>query len=131
MPRHSSFLSVHAAAVPAAEDARFELADVRRYARLRLRRFVSVARTADRTSFRAVVRDHLGVRPDGLPVVAERWPAYEHVNVQAALDAALARPDRQHEVAGSRTGAITAASTSPTSSARTSTSACAPATSPG
>jgi ATP-dependent 26S proteasome regulatory subunit len=34
--------------------------------------------------------EHLGVEPGGLPVVTEAFAAYEHANVQAALDAYLA-----------------------------------------
>lgn len=82
------------------EDAQFELADLRRYARLRLRRFVALARSAEQPSLGSIIADHLGVPTDGLPVVAEQWPAYEHVNVQAAFDSLLAEDGRAHQVVG-------------------------------
>jgi cell division protease FtsH len=44
--------------------------------------------------------DHLGTEPGGLPVVSDRYLAYEHPNVQAALDAFVARPGVTAEVVG-------------------------------
>lgn len=43
---------------------------------------------------------HLGVNPGSLPVVTETLPPYEHANVQAALDAYLARPGVSGELLG-------------------------------
>jgi cell division protease FtsH len=43
---------------------------------------------------------HLGVEPQGLPVVAESYAAYEHPNVQAALDAYLAGPGVSADLVG-------------------------------
>ncbi len=77
-----------------------ELADVRRFVRLVVNRFVAVARAADRPTFRSMVAEHLGTPVDDLAVAEESWPAYEHVNVQAALDAWLADEGRTHQVIG-------------------------------
>ena len=64
-----------------------ELADVGRFARHLVSRFVAQARSADSPGFRALVTGHLGTGVDDLPVVSESWPSYEHVNVQAAIEA--------------------------------------------
>ncbi len=77
-----------------------ELADIRRYGRHLVDKFVSQARSADSPTFRSSVAAHLAVGVDGLPVVQESWPDYEHVNVQAALDAWVARPGRAQQVIG-------------------------------
>ena len=66
-----------------------ELADLGRYGRLLVDRFVREARSADRPTFRSIVHEHLGVPVDDLSVAEEAWPAFEHVNVQGALDAWL------------------------------------------
>ena len=47
-----------------------------------------------------MLTEHLGRPADQLPVAEQQWPAYEHVNVQAALDAWLAEPGREHQVIG-------------------------------
>ena len=44
--------------------------------------------------------EHLGVEPTGLPVVTEVFAPYEHPNVQAAIDAYLARPGAVAELVG-------------------------------
>lgn len=72
------------------EDHSPELSDIRRYGRYLLRRFVAQARAVDRPSFRSILSAHLGVPTHDLAVVLEQWPAYEHVNVQGALDVVLA-----------------------------------------
>ena len=77
-----------------------EIADVGRYGRLLVNRFVTQARSADRPTFRSLVSAHLGVPVDDLGVVEEAWPAFEHVNVQAAMDAWLAEDGRTHRVVG-------------------------------
>lgn len=43
---------------------------------------------------------HLGEETLKLPVVAENHPAYDHVNLQVALDAYLAEEGRSHELIG-------------------------------
>ncbi len=77
-----------------------ELADVRRYGRRMVTRFVDKAREAERPTLATLLTTHLGLPADRLPVADQQWPAYEHVNVQAALDAWLAEPGREHEVVG-------------------------------
>lgn len=76
----------------------FELADLGRYGRQLVRRFVHQARAAERLTLRSVIEAHLDGPAHELPIVEERWPAYEHVNVQVALDAVLA--EREHEIVG-------------------------------
>jgi hypothetical protein len=46
------------------------------------------------------IQAHLGADPSQLPVIAEEYDAFEHPNVQVALDAYLAGPDRQADVVG-------------------------------
>ena len=75
-----------------------ELADIRRYGRRLVNRWVAQAREAERPRFRTIIGDYLAVPTDHLPITEEQWPAYEHVNVQAALDAWTAV--RDHEVIG-------------------------------
>ena len=43
---------------------------------------------------------HLGEQTLKLPVVAENYPAYDHVNLQVALDAYLEADGRSHELIG-------------------------------
>ena len=66
-----------------------ELADVARLARRLVYRAVDAARTEDKP-LRRLLLDHLGADADGLPSVSGSWPTYEHVNLQAGLDAWLA-----------------------------------------
>ena len=75
-----------------------ELADLRRYGRRLVDRWVQQAREAERPTFRGIVREFLETETGQLPVTEEHWPAYEHVNVQAALDAWL--EGREHRVIG-------------------------------
>jgi len=82
---------------PAADRAP-ELADVRRYGRRLVNRWVQQAREAERPMFRTIIGDYLEVPTEHLPITEEQWPAYEHVNVQAALDAWIAV--REHQVVG-------------------------------
>ncbi len=82
------------------DDQRPELSDLGRYGRMLVRGFVRKARAAEQPTFRSIIADHLGVAVDELQVVEEHWPAYEHVNVQAALDAWLSEPDRSHRLVG-------------------------------
>jgi hypothetical protein len=61
---------------------------------------VGAARAEDLVTFRKLLVEHLGGEPESLDVVQESWPSYDHVNVQAGLDAWLARSDRDHQVVG-------------------------------
>jgi hypothetical protein len=80
-------------------DARPELADVGRLARRMVRQVVTVAR-AEESSISRMLADHLGDEMAAMPVASGSWPRYDQVNVQAGLDAWLAAPGRDHDVAG-------------------------------
>ncbi|MDF1602080.1 AAA family ATPase [Nocardioides sp. YIM 152315] len=85
---------------PPSDDGPLRWSDVRGYGRRLVRRFVAQARAAEQPTFRTMIGSHFGIAVDDLAVSAETWPAYEHVNVQAALDVWLARPATTHEVLG-------------------------------
>ncbi|QNN54329.1 AAA family ATPase [Nocardioides mesophilus] len=72
-----------------ADDQAPQLSDIGRYGRYVVHRFVSKARTVDQPTFRSVLVEHLAAPVQELPVTVEQWPAYEHVNVQVALDVVL------------------------------------------
>jgi hypothetical protein len=96
-----SWVSVCAAPAPEpAEDERFRLSDAQKLARRARRRLVGAARAEDRPTFRRLIVDHLGTEPSTLEVVQESWPPYDHVNVQAGLDAWVAEEGRSHEIVG-------------------------------
>src|SRR5262245_8500914 len=94
-----------AGAIPVGQEAvaaggdRPELADVGRLARRLVRQVVHIAR-AEEASVRRLLTEHLGGQAGTLPVASGSWPRYDHVNVQAGLDAWLAEPGREHTVAG-------------------------------
>src|SRR4051794_31440072 len=50
--------------------------------------------------FRGLVRDHLGIDPLEAPIVALQVPAWDHANLQLALEALLDAPGRSAEVRG-------------------------------
>ena len=75
--------------IPWADEHAPQLADVGRYGRYVVHRFVSKARAVDQPTFRSVLGEHLGGPVHDLPITMEQWPAYEHVNVQVALDVVL------------------------------------------
>ncbi|HEY1330316.1 MAG TPA: AAA family ATPase [Actinomycetota bacterium] len=55
----------------------------------------------DRTSpLREAIDRHLGTDTTQLPVVAETYAGYDHVNVQVAVSAYLAGDERRHELIG-------------------------------
>lgn len=58
------------------------------------------ARTGERETPRARLEEHLGTDPTELPVVADSFPQFEHVNVQIALETWLGTDGRSHELAG-------------------------------
>jgi ATPase family associated with various cellular activities (AAA) len=76
-----------------------ELADIPRMARRLIRRAVLAAR-ADDAPVQRVLREQLGPDAASLPVVSGSWQGYDHVNVQAGLDAWLAGWRREHELIG-------------------------------
>ncbi|MGZ4569692.1 MAG: AAA family ATPase [Blastococcus sp.] len=75
-----------------------ELADVGRLARRGLRAVIGAARADQRPQLSRILADHLGATVHD--VVEENWPAYDYVNVQAGIDAWLARPGRSFELVG-------------------------------
>lgn len=79
---------------------RAELADVRRFGRRIIRRFVHAAREDEQPRFSTIISEHLGTDADDLDVVEETWPTYDHVNVQAGLDAWLGAAGRTHQLVG-------------------------------
>lgn len=81
-------------------DERLQWSDVGKLARRARSRVVGAARAEDRLTFRKLISEHLGVDPAGLDVVQEAWAPYDHVNVQAGLDAWLARPGHEHRLVG-------------------------------
>jgi hypothetical protein len=107
MARNHAFSSVtvtgRAAGAPndtaAGVEAGPELADVGRLARRLLHRAVAAARAEDAPTQR-LLRGHLGPGTATLPVVGGSWPGYDHVNVQAGLDAWLAGGGRPYELVG-------------------------------
>ncbi|TFV85968.1 ATP-binding protein [Blastococcus sp. CT_GayMR16] len=77
-----------------------ELADVGRLARRGLRAVVGAARAADRPRLSRILGEHLGPGATAFDVVEETWPSYDHVNVQAGLDAWLTDARRSWELVG-------------------------------
>jgi hypothetical protein len=77
-----------------------ELADVGRLARRGLRAMVGAARAVERPTLSGILADHLGPGTAAHDVVEETWPGYEHVNVQAGIDAWLADPRRTSDLVG-------------------------------
>ncbi|MFW3172030.1 AAA family ATPase [Geodermatophilus sp. CPCC 206100] len=74
---------------PSADDRPIELADLGKLARRGVRAVTRAARAGDQVTLAALLAAHLGEAGVGGDVVEETWPAYEHVNVQAGLDAWL------------------------------------------
>jgi AAA+ superfamily predicted ATPase len=81
-------------------DDRLRPSDVKKLVRRARRRLVGVARAEDRVTFRKLLLEHFASEPGALDVTQEAWPAYDHVNVQAGLDAWLDEPGRSHELVG-------------------------------
>ena len=97
---YSSHLELTAAAPPDGGPMRPELADVGRLVRRGMRAVVGAARAGERPTLARILAEHLGAGAAGLDVVEETWPGYEHVNVQAGLDAWLAEPGRSSSLVG-------------------------------
>ncbi|NYJ06848.1 AAA family ATPase [Petropleomorpha daqingensis] len=85
---------------PPPEELRPELADVGRLLRRGVRAVVGAARADERVTLSRILAEHLGDGAAGLEVVQERAPSYEHVNLQAGLDAWLDDPGRTFELVG-------------------------------
>jgi hypothetical protein len=65
-----------------------------------VRAVVGAARAQERPRLSRILTDHLGPGAAELDVVEETWPGYDHVNVQAGLDAWLADPGRTWHLVG-------------------------------
>lgn len=59
-----------------------------------------IATPAEGSPVRAAIEEHLGRDADRLPVVADRYLPFEHVNVQVAVEHLLAQPGRSHRLVG-------------------------------
>jgi hypothetical protein len=81
-------------------ELRPELADIGRLARRGMRAVVGAARAEERPKLSRILVEHLGSGVGGYDVVEEAWPAYDHVNVQAGLDAWLVDQGRTSELVG-------------------------------
>jgi hypothetical protein len=77
-----------------------ELADVGRLVRRGVRAVVGAARAGERPMLSRIIADHLGHDAGELEVVEETWPGYDHVNVQAGMDAWLAASRRTSQLVG-------------------------------
>lgn len=76
------------------------LGDVRGLGRYVLRRLLGVARSDQPVGFAKLLKDHLGPGVRSHPVVTDKWPSYDRVNVQLGLDSWLSRPGRSHRLVG-------------------------------
>jgi hypothetical protein len=65
-----------------------------------MRAVVGAARAQERPRLSRTLTEHLGPGAAALDVVEETWPGYDHVNVQAGLDAWLADPGRTWQLVG-------------------------------
>jgi hypothetical protein len=74
-----------------------ELADVLRLGRRLVRLAVAVARAETPAGLLA---EHLGPEAPSLPVVGEGWAAFDHVNLQGALDRWIQAPGRSTSLVG-------------------------------
>lgn len=81
-------------------DGKPELADIGRLVRRGVKGFVSAARADERETLTHLLRTHLDAPVEELGVVEESRPGYDHVNVQAGLDAWLAQRGRSHRLVG-------------------------------
>lgn len=78
-------------------------AEVGEFARTFRAFLVSMQEAAGKASgsaLRSVLDEHLGRDSQGLPIVRDSYPPFEHVNVQAALDALLDEPGTTHQLIG-------------------------------
>jgi hypothetical protein len=101
MQRGWTYYGPTSGAEPAADGAlRPELADLGRLARRGVRAVVGAARAEERPKLSRILTDHLSPDAPALDVVEETWPGYDHVNVQAGLDAWLAHGGRTWHLVG-------------------------------
>jgi len=81
-------------------DDRLRLSDLGKLARRARRHVVGAARADDRPTLTRLLAAHLGTSLADLEVMEERWPSYDLVNVQVAVDTWLAQGSRTHELVG-------------------------------
>ncbi len=77
-----------------------EIADFARTFRAFLIAMQEAAASPEGSPLRAVLDEHLGRDSQGLPIVRDSYPPFEHVNVQAALDELLSQPGTTHRLDG-------------------------------
>ncbi|MBA2444498.1 MAG: ATP-binding protein [Nocardioidaceae bacterium] len=82
------------------QDDRIRLSDVAKLARRARRGVVGAARAGDQVTFARLLAEHLGEDTSDFDVIEESWPTYDHVNVQAGLDAWLSQSGRTHQLVG-------------------------------
>ena len=63
-------------------------------------RMTQLAHAQARSPVRDRLNAHLGVDTTDVPIVAESFDPWDHVNVQVAVSAWLAEPGRSHETIG-------------------------------
>jgi hypothetical protein len=77
-----------------------EPADVAKLSRRLLGALIRAARKDSSPAFTELLAAHLGPEAAWLPVVGTSWPAFEHINVQLALEHWLAAPERLFDEVG-------------------------------
>lgn len=82
------------------EPLRPELADVVRLGRLLVRIAVASARADEAPTPARLLAEHLGPKAASLPVLSESWAAYDHVNLQGALERWTQAPGRGSTLVG-------------------------------
>jgi DNA polymerase III delta prime subunit len=82
------------------DDERLQLSDVGKLLKRSRRRIIGAARADDKVHFPRLIRDHLATDTSEIDIVSESWPSYDHVNIQAGIDAWLSGPQRSAEVLG-------------------------------
>src|SRR5579872_2359299 len=71
------------------EPLRPRASDLSGFGRHIARRLLGIARSDQPTGLAKLLVDHLGPEVRSQPVVSDRWPAYDRVNVQLGLEAWL------------------------------------------
>ncbi|MCG5473032.1 ATP-binding protein [Micromonospora sp. LAH09] len=78
----------------------FDAADFARQFRAFMTAVSRLAPAEKPSALRQQLESHLGREPDGLPVLTDSFPVFEHPNVQVALDAYLDAPGRTADLLG-------------------------------
>src|SRR5579872_209416 len=82
------------------EPLRPRASDLSGFGRHIARRLLGIARSDQPTGLAKLLVDHLGPEVRSQPVVSDRWPAYDRVNVQLGLEAWLGEDGRSHQLVG-------------------------------